>query len=59
MIKFYKSHDPANHYDVSDVLLQMPNDSNLDNVLDTFERFLLACSFVFKGHVQIIDEGEE
>jgi hypothetical protein len=59
MIKFFKSHDPDNHYDVSDVLLQMPNDSNLDDVLDTFERFLLACSFVFKGHVQIIDEGEE
>jgi len=60
MIKFYKSHDPDNQFDVSDVLIQLPNDSNLDDVLDTFERFLLACSFVFSGHVQIIeDEGEE
>ena len=59
MIKFYKSHDPDNHYDVSDVLIQVPNDSTLDDVLDTFERFLLACSFCFKGQVRIIDEGEE
>lgn len=59
MIKFFKSHDPDNHFDVSDVLIQMPNDSNLDDVLDTFERFLLACSFVFKGHVQIIEDEEE
>lgn len=60
MIKFFKSHDPDNRFDVSDVLMQLPNDSTLDEVCDTFERFLLACSFVFKGHVQIIeDEGEE
>ena len=59
MIKFYKSHDPDNHYDVSDVLIQMSNDSTLDEVLDTFERFLLACSFVFSGHVQIIEDEEE
>ena len=59
MIKFYKSHDPTNHFDVSDVLLQMPNDSTIDEVMDTFERFLLACSFCFKGHITIIDdEGE-
>ena len=58
MIKFYKSHDPDNHFDVSDVLLQIPNDSTLDDVLDTFERFLLACSFVFKGHVTIIEDEE-
>jgi hypothetical protein len=37
----------------------MPNDSNLDDVLDTFERFLLACSYVFKGHVRIIEDEEE
>ena len=60
MIKFYKSHDPENHFDVSDVLIQLPYNSTLDDVLDTFERFLLACSFSFHGHVRIIeDEGEE
>ena len=59
MIKFFKSHDPDNHFDVSDVLIQMSNDSTLDEVLDTFERFLLACSYVFKGHVQIVDDEEE
>jgi hypothetical protein len=61
MIAFNKTPDPDNHYDVSDVLIQLPNDSTLDDVLDTFERFLLACSFVFSGHVRIIDdeEGEE
>ena len=59
MIKFFKSHDPDNHYDVSDVLMQLPNDSTLDEVCDTFERFLLACSFVFRGKVTIIDEEEE
>ena len=40
MIKFFKSHDPDNHFDVSDVLLQIPNDSNLDEICETFERFL-------------------
>ena len=59
MIKFFKSHDPDNQFDVSDVLMQLPNDSTLEDVCDTFERFLLACSFVFKGKVTIIDEGEE
>ena len=59
MIKFYKSHDPDNQFDVSDVLIQLPNDSTLDDVLDTFERFLLACSFVFSGHVRITDDEEE
>jgi hypothetical protein len=60
MIKFYKSHDPENHFDVSDVLLQIPNDSNLDEICETFERFLRACSFCFNGQIGIIeDEGEE
>ena len=60
MIKFYKSHDPDNQFDVSDVLLQIPNDSNLDEICETFELFLRACSFVFSGHVKIIeDEVEE
>ena len=59
MIKFYKSKDPNNHYDISDVLIQTENDVNLEDLLDTFERFLLAISFVFKGHVQIIEDEDE
>ena len=59
MIKFYKSHDETNHYDVSDVLIQLPNDSTLEDVLENFELFLLACSFVFSGHVRITDDEEE
>ena len=60
MIKFYKSHDPDNQFDVSDVLLQIPNDSNLDEICETFERFLRACSFCFNGQIGIIeDDGEE
>ena len=59
MIKFFKSHDPENHFDVSDVLIQVSNESNLEELCETFERFLLACSYVFKGHVQIIEEDEE
>ena len=59
MIKFFKSHDPDNHFDVSDVLIQVSNESNLEELCETFERFLLACSFCFKGQVRIIDEGEE
>jgi len=59
MIKFYKSHDPDNQFDVSDVLIQVSNESNLEELCETFERFLLACSYVFKGHVQIIEEDEE
>ena len=59
MIKFYKSHDPDNHYDVSDVLLQISNDATLDEICETFERFLLACSFVFQGHVRITEDEEE
>jgi len=59
MIKFYKSHEPENRHDVSDVLIQVPNDSSLADVLENFELFLLACSFVFQGHVTIIDDEEE
>ena len=59
MIKFFKSHDPDNQFDVSDVLIQVSNESNLEELCETFERFLLACSYVFKGHVQIIEEDEE
>ena len=59
MIKFFKSHDPENHFDVSDVLIQVPNGSNLEELCETFERFLLACSFVFSGHVRIIEDEEE
>jgi hypothetical protein len=59
MIKFYKSHDPDNHFDVSDVLLQISNDSTLDEICETFERFLRACSYCFNGKVIITDdEGE-
>jgi hypothetical protein len=59
MIAFNKTPDPDKHYDVSDVLIQLPYDSTLDEVLDTFERFLLACSFSFHGHVRIIEDEEQ
>ena len=58
MIKFYKSHDPDNHYDVSDVLLQIPNNSTLDEICETFERFLRACSFCFNGQIGVIEDEE-
>jgi hypothetical protein len=41
------------------VLLQIPNDSTLDEICETFERFLRACSFCFNGKVQIIEDEEE
>ena len=59
MIKFYKSHDPDNHFDVSDVLLQISNDATLDEICETFERFLRACSYCFNGKVVITEDEEE
>lgn len=59
-ITFSKSHNPENRYDVSDTFfsLQISSESSLDDVLETFEDFLRAGRFVFKGHVAIVDDEE-
>jgi len=59
MYYFIKTRDQENHFDVSDVQLKTQSDITIDDLLDTFERFLLACSFVFKGHVRIVEDEEE
>jgi len=58
MIKFYKSHDPDNPHDISDILHQIPNDVSLEKLLEFTEYFIRAIGFSFKGHLDIV-EGED
>lgn len=56
MIKFYKSHDPANQYDKTDVLLQINNEASLADLTEMFEEFLLACGYSFRGHFDLVED---
>ncbi len=58
MIQFIKTTDPENKYDVSDVIFKLTNDSSIDDMLQEFERFLLACSYKFNGKIEIVKGGE-
>lgn len=59
MIKFFKSHDPDNPHDIADVLFQIPNDAPLDEAIETFEAFLRAAGYVFAGHLELVEDGDE
>lgn len=59
MIKFFKSHDPDNKYDRTDVLLQTDNEASIDDLLEMFEEFLLACGYSFRGHFDLVEDDDE
>lgn len=58
MIQFVKTPEPDNKYDVSEVIFKMSNDSSIDDLLQEFERFMLACSYRIKGKLEMV-EGDE
>lgn len=58
MIQFIKTQDPENKFDVSEVIFKLSNDSSYNDLIQEFERFLLACSYNFKGKLEMV-EGEE
>lgn len=41
-----------------DVTVKIDPQLNLSDVLESFERFLKACGYVFDGHVEIVSEFE-
>ena len=59
MIKFYKSHDPDNKYDRTDVLLQTDNQASIDDLVEMFEEFLKACGYHYAGHFEIVEDDDE
>lgn len=61
MYKFIKTKDSGNEYDVKDVCVRVDyDDITLDELLDAFKAFLLACGFSFEitEHIGIIEEEE-
>lgn len=42
-----------------DVTVKIDPQLNLSDVLESFERFLKACGYVFDGHVEIVSESED
>lgn len=59
MIKFFKSHDPDNKYDRTDVLLQIDNQASIEDLLVMFEEFLLAAGYSFDGHFELMGDDDE
>lgn len=58
MIKFFKSHDPDNKFDKSDVLLQTGNQATIEDLTEMFEGFLKACGYHYKGHFEMVEDEE-
>jgi hypothetical protein len=56
MIKFFKSHDPDNPHDRTDVLLQIDNQASIDDMVEMFEEFLLASGYIFRGHFELVED---
>ena len=42
-----------------EVTIKIDPHSNLGDVLESFERFLKACGYVFDGHLEIVPEFED
>ena len=56
--KFIKEIDKTNPHCVSRVTIEVPsNDVVLEEMLQTFEEFLLASGFKFTGELQIVEEN--
>lgn len=59
MIKFFKSHDPDNQYDKTDVLIQTNNGASIADLTEMFEEFLKACGYHYAGHLEIVEDEDE
>ena len=50
--------DTFNTINDYEVIVKIDPQSNLSDVLESFERFLQACGYVLSGHLEIVPEFE-
>lgn len=56
VIKNYPETFPKGTDDNEDIIMRIDPQSNLSDVIDSFERFLKACGYYFDGHLEIVPE---
>jgi hypothetical protein len=57
-MKFTKTHNDWNGNFLETISMEMREDADIDDVLETFSRFLRAVGYHFVGEVQIVDPDE-
>ena len=57
-MKFTKTHNDWNGNFLETISMEMREDAHIDDVLETFTRFLRAVGYNFVGQVQIVDPDE-
>jgi hypothetical protein len=57
-MKFTKTHNDWNGNFLETISMEMREDAHIDDVLETFSRFLRAVGYHFVGEVQIVDPDE-
>lgn len=59
MIQFLKTRDKTNEHDHTNVAIDVPhNDASLDEIVEAFQDFLLACGYRFpeNQHLDFVEE---
>ena len=51
--------DTFNTINDYEVIVKIDPQSNLSDVLESFERFLQACGYVLSGHLEIVPELDD
>ena len=57
-MKFTKTHTDWNGEFLETISMEMREDAHIDDVVETFSRFLKAVGYHFDGELQIIDQEE-
>ena len=57
-MKFIKTHTDYNGNFLETAMMELREDAHLDDVLETFTRFLRAVGYSFDGQVEIVQETE-
>ena len=57
-MKFTKTHNDWNGEFLETITMEMREDAHIDDVLETFSRFLKAVGYHFNGQLQIIDQED-
>ena len=58
MFKFIKEPDELNPYDMVQINMQVHAHADLAQMLDLFEKFLMASGYYLKGKLEIVGEEE-
>ena len=58
MYKFIKTKDPDNEFEHDDITFEIPDNVNVYKLIDSFHRFLKACSFQFNINDKIVLEKD-